>query len=302
MPFGYSHEFHQYGYPYSYSYPYPPPNAYHPGTSPPPGDNVKEHNVEEGNAGGNDDSDSEHGDDEGGQLNELLAGAILKRPESMMGLRSGSGSGRSKSNSKAKDKLQLSPMEGTGLGSETYGDETMVMTSSSDSGLGLDWLKDPGLFRREATEAAPMPSKPPSTDANNSDSIPNEIDLDAEISSSSSSSTKSTSASSESPVKTPPMEFTFPSIATWGYSYQTHSATDLDDQIAKTANLVVETSSESIADDPAGDAILDDDAEETTPPADKVSNLISHTTSSDSTITLNDQHRGAVPSEDTASG
>jgi len=296
MAFGYGPEF-QYSYPYGYSYPYPAPNSYLPGASSPRGDSCKEDNLEGATTGGNDDSNSEDGDDEGGQLNELLAGAILKRPESMMGLRSGSGSGRSsKSNSKAKDKLQLSP---TDVARDGFGDETMIISPGSDSGLGLglDWLKDPGLFRREAADVSlPAMAKPLSTDSN-------EIDLDTEFSSSSSSSTKSTSASSESPAKALPIEFSFPSIAT-GYSYQTHSATDFDDK--NTAN-VAEISYESPAEEDLVDETTLNDPnmeEETTPPADKASNLnhLLDAPSSDSTITLDEQHCGTAPSDHSISG
>ncbi|KAF5383394.1 hypothetical protein D9757_006076 [Collybiopsis confluens] len=238
MSNGYGPDNTQYGYTYGYPYPYPTPNPYqeHPRVTQPQEDNgTAEQESSDGirnDAGpdqnGSYNSDSDY-DEEGGPLNELLADAILKRPESIVGLRrSGSGSARSsKSSMKSKDKFQISPTQDVFKESV---DETMGLTSpSSDSGLGLglglDWVKDPALFREKITATT--------NDTNVSESTSTEADFDARISSSSSSSsTNSTTTSTASePSEVAPVEFTFPSIATWGYSYQTHSAYDSEDHV-----------------------------------------------------------------------
>ncbi|KIK69125.1 hypothetical protein GYMLUDRAFT_236977 [Collybiopsis luxurians FD-317 M1] len=276
---GYGHSYQQYGYSYGYSYPYSNPSSYqaYPGaTQLPEEQSLPEQVKEEGsddvgrkNAGVDQNepyiSDSDP-DDDRGSLNEVLAGAILKRPESMMGLRrSGSGSGRSsKSDIKMKDKLQISPTQDT---FKEAGDETVLLTSpSSDSGLGmglgLDWVKDPALFREPSLQA----NSPSMTDAHASESASNEIDLESGFSSSSSSSsTKSTTtSSSDSLEEAPPVEFTFPSIATWGYSYQTHSAEDFDDHTKMKEPMSMEILN--------ADVDLEEGQEhESTPPADRAS-------------------------------
>ncbi|KAF9074749.1 hypothetical protein BDP27DRAFT_151315 [Rhodocollybia butyracea] len=289
---GYTPEYSHYGYPYGYPYSHPTPNSYqlYSGASPLQTESGKDKEEGLGDVVENDknsayDSNDDEDDDGSGQVNELLADAILKRPESMMGLRrSGSGSGRSsKSNIriKEKEKLQLSPTElgfRLGDGSQT-GDETVILSSpGSDSaglglGLGLDWVKDPGLFRRESDELSsyrnqptlasltmPLESKLPSTDSNTPD-LANEND-----SSSSSSSQSASTESSESLAETPPVEFTFPSIATWGYSYRTHSA----------GNFEGAKNNEPLPSQPLEVSSTDDVCmeEESTPPADTLSKAI----------------------------
>ncbi|KAJ4474389.1 hypothetical protein J3R30DRAFT_3707274 [Lentinula aciculospora] len=298
---GYGPEF-QYGFSYGYPYPYAV-STYQAYTGPA---SVRGENGKEGEGFSENknsyDSDSEH--DADGEVNELLAGSILKRPESMMGLRRSDSGGSSKSKI-AKEKLKISQMKGAGLASEVrdgqqVADDGLSMGSpSSDSGagsaLGLNWIRDPGLFRRESSEAIlaqrsppaveitamSMPSSPPQSKLPfTSNSTPNEIDLDADMySSSSSSSNKSTSEatsvsteSSESLEGTPPIEFTFPTIATWGYSYRTHSAGDLGDNTLH-ASADGESPEESVLDK---DTTLVHDAEveeEITPPADKMNSL-----------------------------
>lgn len=327
---GYGSEY-QYGYSYGYPYPYSLPTSYqvYPGTASPKGEIGKE------GEGPGENSDPEH--DADGEVNELLAGSILKRPESMVGLRR-SGSGGS-SKSKAKEKLQMSPMKDVGFGNELrdgqqFSDDGLSVASpSSDSGvrsaLGLEWLRDPGLFRRESSEAIstqrPTPaleaipmsmpsSPPPSRLPFTSTTTPNEIDLDADIySSSSSSSNKSLSESastesSDSAAETPPIEFTFPSIATWGYSYRTHSAGDPNGR-EQTLRMStgVEATEDPVSEKQATTMTLIHDTdikEEITAPADKLDSLTieSEPALSDTTITITPNsvknvHDGTTPAE-----
>ncbi|KAJ3877942.1 hypothetical protein F5051DRAFT_406976 [Lentinula edodes] len=327
---GYGPEY-QYGYSYGYPYPYSLPTSYqvYPGTASPKGEIGKE------GEGPGENSDPEH--DADGEVNELLAGSILKRPESMVGLRR-SGSGGS-SKSKAKEKLQMSPMKDVGFGNELRDgqqfsdDGQSVASPSSDSGvrsaLGLEWLRDPGLFRRESSEAIstqrPTPaleaipmsmpsSPPPSRLPFTSTTTPNEIDLDADIySSSSSSSNKSLSESastesSDSVAETPPIEFTFPSIATWGYSYRTHSAGDPNgrEQALRTSTDV-EATEDPVLEKHATTTTLIHDTdieEEITPPADKLNpmSIESEPALSDTTFTVTPNnvkniHDGTTPAE-----
>ncbi|KAJ3802104.1 hypothetical protein GGU11DRAFT_91080 [Lentinula aff. detonsa] len=314
---GYGSEYHQYGYSYGYPYPYSVPNPFHEytGTASVQGEHGKE--SDEPSEGKNSfDSDAEH--DVEGEVNELLAGSILKRPESMMGLRRSGSGGSSKSKSKlAQEKLRMSPMKDMGIGNEMregqqLGDDGLSVASpSSDSGVvltqGLDWLHDPALFRRDSSEAISSQRSPPGIEAITlsmpssppqpnfpfpSNTIPTEIELDS--SSSSSSSTKSNSEStsttdlSDAAADTPAIEFTFPSIATWGYSYRTHSVGDVGDhERSVKARVDVEDLDKDVMNDHYDGG--DSGEQEITPLVDKMSpmSVDSNHGSSDSTIVIN---------------
>ncbi|KAJ3753702.1 hypothetical protein EV360DRAFT_74292 [Lentinula raphanica] len=325
---------YQYGYSYGYPYPYPVPSPYHayPGPGGMQGENGKD--GEESSEARNS-YDSDPGHDVDGEVNELLAGSILKRPESMMGLRR-SGSGGSSKSKSTKASLRMSPMKDMELGDEPgdghqlVNDGLGVTSPSSDSGVGLtqglDWLHDPALFRHDSSDAVfpqrseatmeltpmSMPSSPPQSDLSAALNRTTEMDFEAELSSSSSSaSTKSnsestsTTDSSDAPAHTPPMEFTFPSIATWGYSYRTHSAGDVEkSDINSHASVGIEAIEETEAEKGTMLAHDTETEEEVTPPVDKTNplNVESRHLSSDTTITItsgpkNEHDQASSPDE-----